>query len=77
MNIARIKVVASAAVTWITAVAVVLPLVAGDIAEVMPAQAETITHVALIVAGWLGAAVAIIRRVSTVLPDERGILPPS
>lgn len=77
MTIARIKVVATAAVTWITAVAVLLPLVAGDIAEVAPGQAETVTHVALVVAGWLGAAVSIIRRVTTVLPAERGVLPPA
>jgi hypothetical protein len=74
-SLARAKVVATATVTRLVAVAVVLPLVADDLAQVMPGQAEAITHGALVVAGWIGAAVAIIRRVTPVVDGERGLLP--
>jgi hypothetical protein len=72
---ARARVVATSAVTYLVAIAALLPLVAGDLAEVMPGQAEAITEGALVVAGWIGAAVSIIRRVTAVAVDERGVLP--
>ncbi|MGE3835765.1 MAG: hypothetical protein AB7H43_13425 [Acidimicrobiia bacterium] len=73
---ARIVVILTAAPTYLTAIAAVLPLIAGDLAEVLPAgAAETVGHVALVVAGWLGAAVAIIRRVTPVAASRRGLLP--
>ncbi|MGD9798260.1 MAG: hypothetical protein AB7H43_15290 [Acidimicrobiia bacterium] len=72
----RVLVVLKAAPTYLTAIAVVLPLLAGDLAEVLPAgAAETVGEVALVIAAWLGAAVAIIRRVTPVAEHRRGLLP--
>lgn len=74
--IARVRVVLTAAVTWITAVAAVIPFIADDIADQLPSgAAEQVTKYALLAVAWLGAAVSIIRRVTPVLPDERGVLP--
>jgi hypothetical protein len=72
--LARLRVLATAAPTYLVAVAAILPLIASDLAEVMPGQAETITSGVLIVVGWLGAAIAIIRRVTPVAKAERGLL---
>jgi hypothetical protein len=72
--LARTHVVLTALPTYLVAIATVLPLVAADLAEVMPGQAETITTAAIVVVGWLGAAVSIIRRVTPVASARRGLL---
>ena len=74
MLIARIRVVLSAAVTWlVTAAAVVTILVAelGSVAGVPPAVVHAL-GTALVV---ITVATTIIRRVTVVLPEARGILP--
>lgn len=74
----RVKVVWRAAPTWLTGASVVVGVVAEEIADVLPAgAAEDVGHVALVVVAWLGAAIGIIRRVTPVPPEERGILPPT
>ena len=74
--IARIKVVSAAAVTWLTAAGIILTIFSEEIGSVLPTGAaeEWAMWVVRIIA-WIGAAVAIIRRVTPVLPDERGVLP--
>lgn len=74
--VAKVKVVLSAAVTWITVAFGVVVIVSDEAVKVLPAgAAETVAGVAVRVVAVLGAAVAIIRRVTPVLPDERGLLP--
>ena len=75
--IERVKVVASAAVTWITVASSIVVIVSDELADVLPGDAaETVGAVAVKVVAVLAAAVAIIRRVTPVLPEERGVLPP-
>jgi hypothetical protein len=74
--IARVKVVLSAAVTWLVVASSVVTVFADEIAPIIPAPwSERASAIAVTVLGVLAAAIAIIRRVSPVLPDERGILP--
>ena len=67
----KIRVIATAAVTWLVVISgvitAILPVVGDEWPEVVP---YGLTAVA-----WIGTAVAIIRTVSPVAPDERGILP--
>jgi hypothetical protein len=73
---ARIKVVATSAVTWLTLLAAGVPLAAEEVAKLLPESAETVTAVAATVVVWLGVAVAIIRLVTTVAKTQRGVLLP-
>lgn len=74
--IERVKVVLSAAVTWIVLASSIVTIFAEEIAKVAAeGTAATVTRVAVRVVSILGAAVAIIRRVTPVLPEERGVLP--
>lgn len=66
---ARVLVVLKAAPTWLVALSTVVTIVASEVD--IPAVAEWSVKVV----GWLGVAVAIIRRVTPVLPAERGLLP--
>lgn len=75
--LARVVVVLKAAPTYLTAIAAVVPLIAGDLAKVMPDQAEDITAWAIRIAAWLTAAALIIRRVTPVDKADRGLLPPT
>lgn len=75
---ARAQVILRAAPTWIGGAAIVVTVAADEVAKVLPTHAaETVGSVAVQVLAWLGAAVAIIRRVTPVRPEERGILPTS
>jgi hypothetical protein len=75
-TIARIKVLATAAVTWLLVASTIVTIASEEIAAVLPAgTATTVGAVALKVVAVIGAAVAIIRRVTPVLPDQRGLLP--
>lgn len=75
--IARIKVVLTAAVTWLVAASLVVTIVSSELADVLSdGTAETVAAVSLKIVAWLGAAVSIIRRVTPVLPDQVGLLPP-
>lgn len=76
--IQRIKVLAGAAVTWLTLAATVLTIASEEIGAVLPeGAADDITVWVVRAIAWIGAAVAIIRRVTPVLPEERGVLPVS
>ncbi len=72
---ARIRTVLASAVSWLVALAAVLTIVAEELAGVagLPDAVGRAIATALVV---IGVAVAIIRRVTPVLPGARGILPP-
>ena len=74
--IARAKVILTAAVTYIVIASTVLTVAAEEIGKVFTdgQAAQVLTIITRILAA-LAAAVSIIRRVTPVLPDERGILP--
>lgn len=73
--LARIRVVLTAAPTYLTALAVILTIFADEITELLPeGPAGQLSDWVVIVTGWLTAAVNIIRRVTPVIPDERGLL---
>lgn len=74
-QIARIKVIAGAAVTWLVAASTTVTIFSDEIVKVVPDQAQGIGSVSLKIVAWLGAAIAIIRRVTPVIPEDRGILP--
>lgn len=74
----QVKVVLSSVVTWLVVVATVAGIV---VEELVSAGVDGAWDPVLSVLGVIGTvaltAVAIIRRVEPVLPEERGILPPS
>lgn len=75
--IARAKVVATAAVTWINTAAFVVVVVADEIAKLLaPERAEAMARATVRILAVLTATVSIIRRVMPVVPDERGLLTP-
>jgi len=75
-TIARIKVLLTAAVTWLIVASTIVTIMSEEIAAVLPdGAATTVGAVALKIVSIIGAAVAIIRRVTPVLPEERGLLP--
>lgn len=69
----RVRVIASAAVTWLVFASVVLSAAVPELVELLGADHAVVVFVARALV-WVGAAVAIIRRVSPVEPDARGIL---
>lgn len=72
--IEKAKVVASAAVTYLTAAAVLITVAHEEIAGLLPeGQAEDVGRWVVVLLGWLAAAVTIIRRVTPVDPTERGL----
>jgi hypothetical protein len=72
----KVRVVLTAAPTWITAAATLVTIFSEEIGGLLPAgAAESLASAGAIVLAWLGAAINIIRRVTPVLPEERGILP--
>lgn len=73
--IERAKVVATTAVTYLTAVAVLITAAHEEIAGLLPeGTAEDVAGYVVIALGWIGAAIAIIRRVTPVDPANRGLL---
>lgn len=73
--IEKVKVVAGSAVTWLTVASAAVVIVSDEVTKVLPGNAaETVAAVSVKVVAVIGAAVAIIRRVSPVLPGARGIL---
>lgn len=70
---ARLRVITTAAVTWMVATSVALSAVAPALGD-LTASPEVATW-ALRAAGWLTSAVVIIRRVTPVPPAARGIIP--
>jgi len=73
----RVRVVLSSVVTWLTLASAAVLIFSEEIAAVLPeGPAADLGEWALRVVAWLGAAVAIIRRVTPVPESERGLLPP-
>lgn len=73
--LARIKVVASAAVTWLVFAGLLLSQLATQVGDLGPVGADVARWIGVAVA-WLASATLIIRRVSPVLDTaQRGILP--
>lgn len=72
--IQRIHTVLSAAVTWLVVLAMVLTIVAAELADALGATSPVVV-IALRAVAAIGVAVSIIRRVTPVLPDARGLLP--
>lgn len=72
----RIVVILKAAPTWLVAASTFIAIFSEEIVAVLPDSLDaTVAEWTTIAVGWLGAAIVIIRRVTPVLPDERGILP--
>lgn len=72
----RLRIIATAAPTWLTAASTVLLIIHSEIAGLLPAGvAERLGSIVLVAVAWLGAAVAIIRRVTPVPVEQRGVLP--
>jgi hypothetical protein len=67
-NVARLKVILASAVTWIGIGVFAL----AQVSDVFPTTAGWIAKVSALALG----IVAVIRRVTPVIPSERGILPP-
>ncbi len=75
--LARARVILTAAPTYLVAAGTVVAMVADEVSKVLPAGwQDNAAQAAGFVLGIIGAAIAIVRRVTPVLPAERGILPP-
>lgn len=75
--LARARVILTAAPTYLVAAGAVVTIVADEVSKLLPpGWQDNAAQIAGAAVGILGAAVAIIRRVTPVLPAERGILPP-
>ena len=73
--LARVRVVLTAAPTYLTSAAVAVALARDEIAKLFPEAAEEVGRWAVPIAAGLLAAARVIRRVTPVLPAERGLLP--
>ena len=69
----RIKVVLSAAPTYLILVSTAVSLASSQIAELVPQQAEAITHYTAPILTALAVIVVIVRSVTTVLPEHRNL----
>ena len=75
--IARIKVLASAANTWLVAIALIVPIAVSEIAQELPSdKAEVVTKWGGKLIAWIGVAIAIVRRSTPVIKSQRGLLEP-
>lgn len=73
--IARVKVVLTAAPTYLTAASAAVIIAREEIVELLPeAWQGNAVQVTVTALAWLTAAITIIRRVTPVLPDDRGLL---
>ena len=73
---ARIVVILKAAPTWLIAASTIITIASEEIVKILPDNLDiTATRYATAALGALGAAIVLIRRLTPVLPDERGILP--
>lgn len=73
----RAAVLAGTFVTYVLAAAVGVTAAADEIASAAPDGGETAVAWLVRVASWLAAAVAVVRQVTPVDKDQRGLLPPS
>jgi hypothetical protein len=75
---ARLIVVLTQVNTYLVLAAAFVALFAAEVAPLLPdGPASRLVQVGATVGAWLGSAAAIVRRSAEVLPEERGILPPS
>lgn len=72
---ARARVVLTGFVTWLIVINTVLVQAAQVLADHAPAGWDTAVRWVGMAAAVVGTAIAIIRRVTQVLPEERGLLP--
>lgn len=74
--LARGLVILKAAPTWLTVVALSAPIIAEEVAAVLPAPwSERATALALTVVGVATALINTIRRLTPVVAGDRGLLP--
>lgn len=77
MTIAKLKAILTSVVTYITIVQAALLIFAEELADLfVDGQAKDVIAVIVMVIAVLGAIVNIIRRVTPVLPDQRGLVLP-
>jgi hypothetical protein len=74
--LARVRVLLTAAPTWIIAAVAVVQVAAVEAAKVLPEEADTIAAWSARAVALLLGIVAVVRRVTPVLPQERGLLTP-
>ena len=72
---ARARVVLTGFVTWLIVINTLLVQAAQILADHAPAGWDTLVRWVGMAAAVVGTAIAIIRRVTQVLPEERGLLP--
>lgn len=72
---ARLRIIASAAVTWLLLAASALIIVADELSRLgLDGAPAAVVSWCIRVAAWLGTASAIISRVAVLPPDQRGIM---
>lgn len=74
-HLARARVVLVNAVTWLQVASAALVIGSEEIGNAIPEISDDVAAWAVRIAAVLGAVVATIRRVTPVLPAERGLLP--
>lgn len=75
--LARLRVIATAAPTWLAAISAAAPFIADDIAHQLPdSWARPTARVVLTIGGLATAAIQTIRRLTPVPPSQRGVLSP-
>jgi len=76
----RARVVMTSIVTWLTMAAVLLGVLASALQEAdlpfVGGAVETFVGWAAVIGGALAGAILVLRRLTAVLPDERGLLGP-
>lgn len=73
----RVMVVITAVNTYLVAGALIVSIITEEVAEELPSStAEAVVKIGGKVVGWLGAAIAILRRSTPVILSQRGLLPP-
>lgn len=72
---AKVKVVLTALPTYMTAAAVIITIAANQLAELLPDKTAGIVQWSATIVGFLTAAIAVIRKVTPVLPSQTGLLP--
>lgn len=74
---ARVKVVLTAAPTWLAAASAAITTVAPELGRLAPAHTQIIATWAARLVVWIGGAILVIRRVTPVIDRaQRGLLPP-
>lgn len=73
--LAKLRVILTAAVTWLVVLGTIVASVMQIVAQHAPEGWENALKILGVIAGIVVSATTIIRRVTEVLPEERGILP--